>query len=151
MAAWQFDAAFVPRPAQPQGTTALRDLDELACWAGVSAAEVTRLRGLGVPMATWAADELRWGAEDSTCVVLAVVDGAIASLRMRLDLRDPAPALLLPALAIARALGLVIVTEAGETFEPETSWLLAAARRSAAARFASDPRAFVDGEDPDRG
>jgi len=84
-----------------------------------------------------------WGVYDGTCLRLTRNGDEIEELRLRVDVRHPDDDLLARALATARSLRLLIVTETGETIEPELAWVLNAAGRAPAAEFVRDSAGYL--------
>ena len=88
---------------------------------------------------------MSWGPEEQTCIYLTSDETArtIDELRIRVDLRDPSPQLLVGLLLIAREQYLVVIGEEGDIVRPEVRGLLQLASTSSAARFLADPVEFL--------
>lgn len=68
---------------------------------------------------------MSWGPEEQTCIYLTSdkTAGTIDELRIRVDLRDPSPQLLVDLLLIAREQYLVVIGEEGDIVRPEVRGL----------------------------
>ena len=150
MATWQFDCVLIPRADVPLSSKDARQLlrdNSQALWSGRSVEALAKdlEEVLGKPDPTWTVDVAKWGANDSTCLQLAAIDGAIDELRLRIDMRFPEDDLLRNVLRFSRKVDLVVVTEVGDVVEPRLEWLMRSAGRSRAAAFVKDPERYLDG------
>ncbi|HKE16982.1 MAG TPA: hypothetical protein VKB80_19045 [Kofleriaceae bacterium] len=148
MATWQFDCVLFPRTSQPRaarsGRQLLRDGSE-ELWSGRSleslVEELEKVLGKADP--TWTPDVVMWGANDSTCLLLAAIGGAIEELRLRIDMRVPEDDHRERVLGFARKLDLVVATEVGDIVEPRLQSLMSSAARSRAGEFVKDPERYL--------
>jgi hypothetical protein len=113
-------------------------------WRNQRTSEVrTALSALGDGAPTWSPTSHRWGDENETCIELSTEDERIDEIRLRVDLRDAEGRHLREICAAVAQLDCLVVTETAQVIAPTVGEILAAARESAAARYVSNPRAYL--------
>jgi hypothetical protein len=114
-------------------------------WNSEGTARLLRLlESIEEPRSTWAASTSMIGIEDETCLTVAVEDGIVDEVRVRIDMRHPDSALLRSIVDIARQCGLVFITESQELVNSDVVDVLRVASRSDAARYVMDPVRYLD-------
>lgn len=148
MAIWQLRAWVVPRTNELNGARVANELQK-----GVSEAWSTldpellraNVERLGLePARSWDSRALLWGREDSN-YLRALVDGSrVREIETGIDARSVSLEYCRRLSDVLCDMGAVLVTAEGRIVEASLRSVAGALRRSAAWRFVTDPRAFLD-------
>jgi hypothetical protein len=147
MAAWQVDFYLVPRAAIGAAATILTpsELDSADWWA-VAAFPSDYHRRLDVVASrgeSWTAQIETWGREDGNRIDVALEDGRVQSVIVRVDVRRLDSRFGAALIDFVRKLGALLVRRDGLIVEPTIAAYAGALRSSNAWRFANDPTAFL--------
>jgi hypothetical protein len=150
VAVWQFKVALLPQQWIDAGGSVLSleaedGYEFAAAWRGYDRRRLQEMLGALLPRGkSWHADLILWGNFESDDIQLSLHNGAVESVQVRFDLRNPNFAMFLKLAALAKELHLAILApEAGTLLSPEPDRLLRAAAESAAAHFVIDPESFL--------
>jgi hypothetical protein len=147
MAAWQVDFYLVPRAAIGIAATVLTpgELDSTEWWAVAAfpADYQLRLDMVATRGRSWTARLETWGSEDGNRVDVALEDGRVQSVIIRVDVRRLDSKFGAALIEFTRKLGALLIRRDGLIIEPTIAAYAGALRTSIAWRFANDPAAFL--------
>jgi hypothetical protein len=143
MAAWQVDFYLIPRNAVAAAMSAVAsgEFDGANLWADVASPTDYRRRLDDVALRgrAWSPELETWGSEDGNRVDVALDNGRVQSVRVRVDVRRLDSKFGAALLGFARKLGALLIRRDGLIVEPTIAAYAGALRTSSAWRFASDP------------
>jgi hypothetical protein len=150
MAVWQFHIAFLPQSWISSGGEVAslfgdEGFDPALAWRKYDNAQLEKVlsRVLGKGK-SWHSDLTLWGKAEADDIQLWRSEGAVESIQVRFDLRNPNMPLFREVVNIARELGLAILVLGSRRLLPlDVQPLLRAAGESEAAHFSVDPESFL--------
>jgi len=94
---------------------------------------------------SWDSTCRQWGGIDATVFEVSETDGVVDDILYRIDMRENWKSDLRSIWEVCESLGLAFVSVPGERMIMSLADVLAEAETSQAAKFAHDPRGYIDG------